>query len=259
MVEGFNEGAQQWSVRVLRSGRPEMRLLVDSHALHFDSCILPVECALAPNLRVGHAGPAGQALETEQSLREGDHVLTEVPFMVACCDGDLNGFRWRLYARAFARHTSEDCHALAMFDQLSDGGQAQAQKCVEAASRLLQRTGTSRERQLRHGARSVHRVASVLARWASNSQRIPIPAASALYLHHSKMLHSCSPNCEVGFEYSTGEVVVRAIKDIHQGERLTRNYMEESLLELDVADRQRHVLEVRGFRCNCQRCLQEMG
>ena len=83
-----------------------------------------------------------------------------------------------------------------------------------------------------------------------------MPPSSGLYKLHSRLQHSCAPNCAAGVLFSTGEVLVRTLRDVRRGELLTRSYEGEGFLRLGFAER-RQLLEVRGFRCNCDRCREE--
>lgn len=53
-----------------------------------------------------------------------------------------------------------------------------------------------------------------LARWQCNCQRLSVPRVSGIYRIHSLLQHSCAPNCAVGVLYTTGEVLVRAVRPI---------------------------------------------
>ena len=96
-----------------------------------------------------------------------------------------------------------------------------------------------------------------LARWQCNCQRLSVPRVSGIYRIHSLLQHSCEPNCAVGVLYSTGEVLVRAVRPILEGEMLTRNYEAEGFLELPHLQRQSYLFERRGFKCTCSRCVRE--
>ena len=54
-----------------------------------------------------------------------------------------------------------------------------------------------------------------------------MPGGSGIYKFHSFLQHSCEPNCAVGVLFSTGDVLVRALRRISAGEVLTRNYERE--------------------------------
>ena len=55
------------------------------------------------------------------------------------------------------------------------------------------------------------------------SMGLQVPRASGIYKFHSFLQHSCEPNCAVGVLFSTGDVLVRALRRISAGEVLTRN------------------------------------
>ena len=231
----------------------------DSSGFLVDYCLLPAAIH-ASNLN-SYARPtttamAGKALEATTDVPRGATILQELPFMVACDRSDLLGSRARAFLHMLeeAQAGGEDAGSLRQaFEELTTGGLEE--KCMQDAtplSVLLSATGCD-------SRTAAQRMAAALARWQCNCQRLSVPPASGLYRLHSGLQHSCAPNCAVGVLFSTGEVLVRALRDIRQGELLTRNYEQETFLDLPLPERQQHLLQTRGFRCLCQRCATEGG
>eukprot|EP00435_Cladocopium_sp_Y103_P060146 s128_g21.t3 len=170
--------------------------------------------------------------------------------MVACDRADPFGSRYRAVEYAARRQPS----VVKAFEELcTDGLEAQERlafnmflwTCLEQAAAVSRATEKSED------------IAMALARWQSNCQQLPVPRASGIYKFHSFLQHSCAPNCAVGVLFSTGEVLVRALRTISAGEVLTRNYEREGFLQLTLSERRQHMQKLRGFTCLCGRCLQD--
>ncbi|CAE7252387.1 SMYD3 [Symbiodinium sp. CCMP2456] len=245
-VLDFRGQEQMWSLR-LRDGRTVLAEGSKEQGFFVDHCVLP-EALLFGNratpkeVRVTETVLAGKALEARVDISRNREVFQELPFLVAD-RSDLA--RSRLAAFEDLQAHSEGERLQSAFEELTTGGLEG--KCMEEAARLAD------------SETSVEKIARVLARWQCNSQRMSVPPASGLYRLHSFLQHSCAPNCAVGVLFSTGEVLVRAIRDICKGELLTRNYEREAFLELPASERQQHLLQTRGFTCLCERCARESG
>lgn len=72
---------------------------------------------------------------------------------------------------------------------------------------------------------------------------------SSLYLESSNFDHSCVPNATTIFSGTYLEI--RAIKEIHLGEKIYINYVD---LKNDSATRQKSLSRQYYFKCNCSRC-----
>lgn len=79
-------------------------------------------------------------------------------------------------------------------------------------------------------------------------------ASSVTFLTVSRLNHDCDPNCRLYWDEGREEGSINAIKSIAAGDELSINYGAHSS-RLD--DRQRHLLSKFGFRCRCERCLQQ--
>ncbi|CAE7849398.1 SET5, partial [Symbiodinium necroappetens] len=242
----FRSQEWRWSLR-LRDGRAVLAEGSEERGFLVDHCLLP-EALLLGNLAmpkevgVTETALAGKALEATVDISRNREVFQELPFLVAD-RSDLA--RSRLAAFRDLQAHPEGERLQSAFEELTTGGLEG--KCMEEAAHLAD------------SQNSVEEIARVLARWQCNSQRMSVPPASGLYRLHSFLQHSCAPNCAVGVLFSTGEVLVRAIRDICKGELLTRNYEREAFLELQYSERQQHLLQTRGFACLCERCTRESG
>ena len=236
-----------WSLR-LRDKRTLLAEGSEEQGFHVDHCVLPGAflegVAVRKEVRLTATALAGKALEATVELPRNCEVFRELPFLVAE-RSDLPA-RSRLAAFRALQAQPEREELQSAFEELTTGGLEE--QCREDAADLAESETSSLE------------IARVLARWQCNSQRMSVPrGASGLYRLHSFLQHSCAPNCAVGVLFSTGEVLVRAIKDICEGELLTRNYEREAFLELPASERQQHLLQTRGFACLCERCAKESG
>uniref|UniRef100_T1I1Y7 Protein msta n=1 Tax=Rhodnius prolixus TaxID=13249 RepID=T1I1Y7_RHOPR len=92
-----------------------------------------------------------------------------------------------------------------------------------------------------------------------NAHEIPLsePAYVSVYWRTSLLQHDCRPNCSKSFS-DTGEAVIRACRDIAQGERLTICYTDPLWA---TPTRRAHLQDTKYFSCSCARCSDptEMG
>ncbi|XP_020279033.1 SET and MYND domain-containing protein 5 [Pseudomyrmex gracilis] len=77
---------------------------------------------------------------------------------------------------------------------------------------------------------------------------------SGLYILQSSINHSCSPNAIVEFPYSNNTLVLKAIRDIQDGEEICTSYLDECELERSRYSRQKALSTLYLFVCNCDRC-----
>lgn len=77
---------------------------------------------------------------------------------------------------------------------------------------------------------------------------------SGLYILQSSINHSCSPNAIVEFPYSNNTLVLKAIRDIQDGEEICTSYLDECELERSRYSRQKALSALYLFVCNCDRC-----
>ena len=255
-VIAFNAKEQMWALRLRDSKTHDRIVLADAHCENLgflvDYCLLPEagEGEAELSVRTTNTALAGKALEATRDIPRGTVILQELPFLVSCHGNDVSGSRARafLHVLAEAKEGREDAlRALQAFEELTTGGLEN--ECMHDAKNLVASGTMSRL--------AATQLAQVLARWRSNCQRLSVPPASGLYRVHARLQHSCKPNCAVGVLFSTGEVLVRALEHIPQGELLTRNYEREPFLDLPLKQRQEHLLQTRGFHCLCQRCGRE--
>eukprot|EP00434_Breviolum_minutum_P010382 symbB.v1.2.009157.t1/scaffold548.1/size229490/17 len=139
-------------------------------------------------------------------------ILQEPPFMVACDQADVLGSRWRAVNNA--RHGVKILRLLESFSELSTNGLELERTCLQQAYSISNQACDTA---------TVEDIAFVLAKWQRNCQQLSVPRASGIYKFHSFLQHSCEPNCAVGVLFSTGDVLVRALRRISAGEVLTRN------------------------------------
>lgn len=82
---------------------------------------------------------------------------------------------------------------------------------------------------------------------------------SGLYLRQSKINHSCRPNCEIQFPFSNHTVQVTALQRISPGDEICISYLDECALARSRHSRQKILLENYLFRCQCAKCITELG
>lgn len=81
-------------------------------------------------------------------------------------------------------------------------------------------------------------------------------SGSAVYVLASMLNHSCIPNVGVGFPRNTHEIRLTAERDIPRHEQLSVSYIDS---DAPVAERQRILEFSYGFRCECEKCQEEMA
>ncbi|KAI8111858.1 hypothetical protein M9435_004356 [Picochlorum sp. BPE23] len=81
-------------------------------------------------------------------------------------------------------------------------------------------------------------------------------SGSAVYVLASMLNHSCIPNVGVGFPRNTHEIRLTAERDISQHEQLCVSYIDS---DAPVAERQQMLEFSYGFRCECEKCREEMA
>lgn len=89
----------------------------------------------------------------------------------------------------------------------------------------------------------------------TNAMYISLPTGTeicGLYPTGCLLEHSCLPNCCYNFDMKNGfKIVVRAARDIKDGEHLTTTY---SHILWSTQLRQQHLKETKYFTCTCERC-----
>jgi hypothetical protein len=76
------------------------------------------------------------------------------------------------------------------------------------------------------------------------------PEGSGLFVLHSTMNHSCTPNVRVSTDNDTHQIDLVALRDIGEGEELTFSYV---LPEMTSEERKRLLEQYRIF-CTCPKC-----
>ncbi|KAK0750134.1 hypothetical protein B0T18DRAFT_366186 [Schizothecium vesticola] len=75
--------------------------------------------------------------------------------------------------------------------------------------------------------------------------------SGGIFLHASRINHSCTHNAENTWNASLGKLKIYAIRDIKPGSEITISYIEGFK---PYNQRQAHFLSAFGFRCVCERC-----
>jgi hypothetical protein len=83
----------------------------------------------------------------------------------------------------------------------------------------------------------------------------PTITGTAVYLLASLLNHSCDPSVNVTFPRHDAEAVFTAARDIAAGEQLSITYTDA---EASVQQRQQVLHWSYGFRCCCQKCVEEL-
>lgn len=83
----------------------------------------------------------------------------------------------------------------------------------------------------------------------------PTITGTAVYLLASLLNHSCDPSVNVTFPRHDAEAVFTAARDIAAGEQLSITYTDA---EAGVQQRQQVLHWSYGFRCRCQKCVEEL-
>lgn len=81
---------------------------------------------------------------------------------------------------------------------------------------------------------------------------------SGLYLQQSKINHSCNPNAEIRFPYSSNVLQVVALRDIAANEEICISYLDECQLNRSRHSRQKYLQENYLFLCECEKCHEEI-
>lgn len=81
-------------------------------------------------------------------------------------------------------------------------------------------------------------------------------SGSALYLLASLFNHSCEPSVNVTFPRNDGTAVFSAARPIAKGEQLTISYLD---VDQRVDVRQSYLSFAYGFRCQCEKCRDELA
>ncbi|XP_046386684.1 histone-lysine N-trimethyltransferase SMYD5 [Ischnura elegans] len=80
---------------------------------------------------------------------------------------------------------------------------------------------------------------------------------SALYLLQSSCNHDCEPNAEQTFPLGDSCLVLKAKRDISQGEEVCVSYLDECALSRSRHSRQKILRENYLFTCRCTKCLSQ--
>lgn len=245
-------------------------VLVHESNLTFDFWAAPALLLppLAPGLRVADVGTSGNGLLSSREYQEGEVILEERPMMVVSNKDGLAS-RWNLYFGTEC-DMGEKTGVLVAFQELSDGNATEA-FMGDAKALFKNMFGVAEDGAEAHVQRmagksfldsQVRRIAGVLARWQSNCHTLTLPGSqekhSALYRYVSKANHSCDANCSTTLDKSTGNMILKAKRQIVPGEQLTANYLsaDPKFKDLPVQERRRQ-LSKRGFFCLCSRCTKE--
>eukprot|EP01043_Picozoa_sp_COSAG02_P007512 COSAG02_NODE_225_length_28184_cov_16.570981_13_plen_487_part_00 len=83
---------------------------------------------------------------------------------------------------------------------------------------------------------------------------------SALFARGSLISHSCLPNAAFGSHSSPGKQIHTAIRQISKGDEVTVSYGvgfgKDALWSTPTPQRQKFLLDTKGFDCKCERCVQ---
>ena len=85
-----------------------------------------------------------------------------------------------------------------------------------------------------------------------NGHEVPTsdPAHVAIFYNASFLEHSCTPNLAKSFN-KDGHLILWAPKEIKKGSHLSICYSDAVW---GTADRQRHLMQTKIFKCQCERC-----
>lgn len=78
---------------------------------------------------------------------------------------------------------------------------------------------------------------------------------SAVYLVSSLFNHSCTPNVEPTFPHNNHIVEIKALRKIERHEQLCISYIDS--VNLSYEERQKKLFHGYGFRCQCEKCMEE--
>ena len=75
--------------------------------------------------------------------------------------------------------------------------------------------------------------------------------SAGIFLHASRINHSCTRNAENTWNAALGKLTIYAIRNIEPGSEITISYLEGFM---PYNQRQASLLSAFGFRCVCERC-----
>ncbi|KAG8240415.1 hypothetical protein J437_LFUL003129 [Ladona fulva] len=82
---------------------------------------------------------------------------------------------------------------------------------------------------------------------------------SGLYVLQSACNHDCEPNAEQTFPLGDSTLVLKAKRDISQGEEICVSYLDECALSRSRHSRSKILKENYLFICHCNKCLSQAG
>eukprot|EP01112_Ceratiomyxa_fruticulosa_P000608 TRINITY_DN1054_c0_g1_i2.p1 TRINITY_DN1054_c0_g1~~TRINITY_DN1054_c0_g1_i2.p1 ORF type:complete len:435 (+),score=110.21 TRINITY_DN1054_c0_g1_i2:145-1449(+) len=88
----------------------------------------------------------------------------------------------------------------------------------------------------------------------SNNNNAPTQHGTGLFLLTSFINHSCKPNSRYSFPSNHTIHVFAGPNGVKQGEELTISYIHT---DTEYAQRQSHLYKHYGFRCACEKCIEE--
>lgn len=101
----------------------------------------------------------------------------------------------------------------------------------------------------------------VLLRVKSNALGFPFNSAEtmgwAVQLDVCMLNHSCVPNCAIAQNSETGDMEIRSLRPIGEGDELFVSYIHVPDLQSDVGARTRQLLEKYRFLCGCPLCVEQ--
>ncbi|KAJ6555176.1 hypothetical protein DFH09DRAFT_1165719 [Mycena vulgaris] len=191
---------------------------------------LPMENPLEPTYEIHATGNMGLGMFAKRALKAGDLVLSERPALV--------------YPNRF-RSTSEELEAAfgVALDEMRVQDRIAYRKLAKGPDRLsaagdLIRIATANCFQL-----PPNLPGGPNKQWSVGDYR-------GVYLEASRINHSCSPNTVADFDFPTFSFVVRAVRDIKEGEEISTRYCG---LEAPKAYR-RNLLHFCMDSCGCSVC-----
>ena len=287
-IAAFVADKNKWRVTLEARQWQGKELLVPESALSLSFCVMPGSVSrVKPSVKLcaeEAQGTCGRGLVVAQPVDAGEVLYEEPPLIVSPAGVPrMQSDRWRAYLMMSlqAQQRADMATARDAFDALGISNLVD-EKMDEHAHTIFASAvksagmdvATMDEAVVRE---QVARVKAALSRFNSNQfkydngapAKCPRFSASAVFAFTSRMNHSCEPAAFVETRKAAhapgtlvtgdGVLVVRALRKIREGERLTINYGPADLVTADwtLARRREYLLSKCGFVCGCERCERE--
>lgn len=292
-VQKFDAAKSKWQIRLEAQQWNGKELLVPESSLRLAFCLLPDSVAkrkkMVKLIEEDAQGSCGRGLVVAQSVAPGAPLFEEPPLVLSSSGKGMHQDRWRAYLTLMMSAQQQPAHGAAL-EAFEDLGISDLPTMLEstkaAASNILSEALAAAGQDLPpvERMRQQEKVTGALMRFQSNQFKFanvedtgadsgPDDAASrfsaaAVFAFTSRLNHCCSPTAFVSagkakfasgtFAEGDGVLLVRAIRALMPGERLTLNYGPAELVTSWPLERRRQYLQERcGFICGCERCVKE--